>query len=540
MGRHRTVISALVLVLVLVTLLGPVPARTGLAQDAAPAALTDDRRAEFETYVDSTLAMMRVPGAAVAVVQGGEVVYLDGFGVKELGVADPVTPDTLMRVASVTKPVTTTMTATLVDDGRVGWDTPVVELLPNFALADPELTRRLTVADLFCACSGVPNRDAELGFNSFSLTPERLIASAPDFPLTAPFGERYQYNNQMFTIGGYAAAAAAGGGPNNLYDAYALAMRERVLNPIEMERSTFSLADVLADGDYAVSHVVNLAGETHPLALLEDQSIYTAEAPAGALWSSAREMARYVQTQLAGGLAPDGRRVVSRENLERTWESQMVIPAEAGGPPVLNEMLAGYGLGWFVGEYRGQRVLSHGGTAFGFTAEIAFLPEDDLGLVVLTNGPQVGTAYFFTQAIKFRLLELLFDQTPEIDPFLPGLLADLAAETAQVLARLGPVDPSAVAPYLGGYSNPALGEVVVTLRGNRLLFDAGELWFELRPLAGEEATYLFYDGPLGASTDTVTFLKGTAGRPAMVMAVTEAGEALSYTFDQVAPVATPP
>ena len=539
MERHLPVVSALVLVL-LPTLLGLVPASTGLAQDAAPAALIGERRTEFETYVAATLAMMGVPGAAVAVVQGGEVVSLTGFGVKELGGADPVTPDTLMRVASVTKPVTTTLTATLVDDGRVGWDTPVVELLPSFALADPELTRRLTVADLFCACSGVPNRDAELGFNAFALTPEQLIASAPDFPLTAPFGERYQYNNQMFTIGGYAATAAAGGGPHNLYDAYALAMRERVLGPIGMERSTFSLTDVLADGDYAVSHIVNLAGETHPLALLEDQSIYTAEAPAGALWSSAREMARYVQTQLAGGRAPDGRHVVSRENLERTWESQVAIPAEAGGPPVLNEMLAGYGLGWFVGEYRGQRVLSHGGTAFGFTAEIAFLPEADLGFVVLTNGPQVGTAYYFIQAIKFRLLELLFDQPAEIDPFLPELLEHLAIETAHVLAQLGPVDPSTVAPYLGRYRNPVLGEVVVALRADRLLFDAGELWFELRPLMGEKATYLFYDGPLGASTDTVLFREDTAGRPVMVMAVTEAGEALSYTFDLVAPVATPP
>ena len=533
----RSLLMCLSILLVLAA-----PPSLALAQDeltgVAPLPLTGERRAEFAAYVDATLAMMGVPGAAVGVVQGNEIVYLDGFGVKELGADSAVTPDTLMRVASVTKPVTTTMTATLVDDGRIGWDTPVVELLSGFALADPVLTQRLTVADLFCACSGVPNRDAELGFNSFALTPARLIAAARDFPLTAPAGERYQYSNQMFSIGGYAAAAAAGGGPNTLYDAYTLAMRERVLTPIGMERSTFSLADVLADGDYAISHIVNLAGETHPLALLEDQSIYTAEAPAGALWSSAREMARYVQTQLAGGLAPGGARVVFSENLALTWEPRVAIPANPGGPPVLNEMLAGYGLGWFVGEYQGQRVLSHGGTAFGFTSEIAFLPEADLGLVVLTNGPQVGTAYFFTQAIKVRLLELLFDQPAEIDPFLPGLLDDLAADTAQILARLGPVDPSSVAPYLGRYSNPALGEVVVALRGDRLLFDADELWFELRPLVGEEATYLFYDGPLGAFTDTVTFREGAVGQPSLVMAVTEA-EALTYTFESVAPVATP-
>jgi hypothetical protein len=218
----------------------------------------------------------------------------------------------------------------------------------------------------------------------------------------------------------------------------------------------------------------------------------------------------------------------------------VAIPAEAGGPPVIGALEGGYGLGWFVGAYRGQRLLGHGGTAFGFTAEIAFLPEADLGIVVLTNGPEVGTAYYFALAVQIRLLELVFDQPAEIDPVLPGLLADLAAETTQVVAQLGPVDPAAVAPYLGRYGNPALGEVVVALRGGKLLFDAGELWFELRPVVGADGTYLFFDGPQVTPADTVTFQMGGDGRPAMVVALTgAAGEALTYTFEPVAAAATP-
>ncbi len=288
-----------------------------------------------------------------------------------------------------------------------------------------------------------------------------------------------------------------------------------------------------------MSHVVNLAGEPHPLALLDDDSIYTAEAPAGALWSSAREMARYVQTELAGGLAPDGTRVVSTENLVWTWKPRVAIPAESGAPAILNAATQGYGLGWFVGAYKGQRLISHGGTTFGFTSEIAFLPEADLGLVVLTNGPEAGTAYFFTQAVKFRLLEMLFDQPPEIDPLLTEVLGATAAQTAQLLARIGSVDPVAVAPYLGRYTNPTLGEVVVALRDGRLLFDAGEVRLEMRPVVGDGAAYVFYDGPLGSPTDSVTFREGTGGRPAMVLAVTEAdGEALTYTFESLV-AATP-
>ena len=122
---------------------------------------------------------------------------------------------------------------------------------------------------------------------------------------------------------------------------------------------------------------------------------------------------------------------------------------------------------------------------------------------------------------------------------LPGLLDDLAAEIAQVLAQLGPIDPAAVAPYLGRYANPALGEVTVALRGDRLLFDAGELWFELRPVAGEEDTYVLYDGPQVLPTDRVIFGDGADVRPTIVLALTQAGEALRYSFEPLTPAATP-
>jgi CubicO group peptidase (beta-lactamase class C family) len=141
-----------------------------------PLPLAGARLAEFESYVGSMLEKTGVPGAAVAVVQGGEVVYQQGFGVRALGGDAPVTPDTLMMVGSVTKPMTATMAATLVDNGKLAWDTLVVDLLPAFAVADPDLTRRLTVRDAFCACTGLPERDPELIFNAGSLTPERLVA----------------------------------------------------------------------------------------------------------------------------------------------------------------------------------------------------------------------------------------------------------------------------------------------------------------------------------------------------------------------------
>src|SRR5918997_5822165 len=149
-----------------------------------------------------------------------------------MGGSDPVTPETLMMIGSITKPMTATMAATVVDDGELTWETPVVELLPSFAVADPALTERLSIRDAFCACTGLPQRDPEFLFTSATLTPERLITSVKDFPLTAPLGEQFQYSNQLFAIGGYAAAAAAGPEETDLYDAYVSEMQRRLLDPL--------------------------------------------------------------------------------------------------------------------------------------------------------------------------------------------------------------------------------------------------------------------------------------------------------------------
>ena len=355
-----------VLILLLLLLAGPLAA----AQDAtpgtgdaatprpnlagvAPLPFTAQRQAELAAYVAAMLAKTGVPGAAIAVVQDGQVVYQGGFGVRELGQTAPVTPDTLMMIGSVTKSMTATMAATVVDDGLLTWDTPVVALLPEFAVADAELTQRLTVRNAFCACTGLPARDAEFVFASDALTPEGMIASVADFPLTADPGEEFQYSNQMFAIGGYAATAAAAGTADDLYDDYVAAMQQRLLDPMAMPRSTFSLADVLASGDYAGSHGLTLDGGYAPVPLPDEDSFVRAVAPAGALWSSVAEMARYLQTELAGGVAPNGVRVVSPANLDVTWEQQVGIPADPSFPAELTDMAQGYALGWLTGTYHG-------------------------------------------------------------------------------------------------------------------------------------------------------------------------------------------
>lgn len=514
----------------------PAPASTPQVNlsGVAPLPLIGARRAEFEAYAADLMRRLGVPGASVAVIQGGEIVYLEGFGLRQVGGTAPVTPDTLMMIGSVNKSMTSTMAATLVDDGWISWDTPLVDLLPTFAVSDPQRTSSLTIADAFCACTGLPRHDPELLFNFNDLPPEKLITSVAGYPLTAPLGEKFQYSNQMYAIGGYAASAGAGAPPDDLLHGYELLMQDQLLNPLGMDTSTYSLEEVLASGNYAHPYSINLEGQVAPVPLLTDQGFVTSVAPAGALWSSARDMARYVQMELADGVAPDGTRVVSAENLERTRAPRVPIEQQPGGPPFAYESSQAYAMGWVTGAYKGQPLISHNGGTFGFGSQVAFMPEANLGLVILTN--DVAAAGPFTLALQYRLFELLFDQPSEIDPLLSQLFEQQAQQLAQIQAQLGEVDPAAVEPFLGRYTNRDLGEVELRMEGSALILDGGEVHSALRPLmdeAGNVTAYLFADAPLAGAPAPIMLQQDANGRPAIVVTVQdEEGEA-TYTFTRV-------
>jgi CubicO group peptidase (beta-lactamase class C family) len=236
--------------------------------EVVPRQLVDDRRSGFEDYVSTAITKFGVPGAAVAVIQGGEVAYLSGFGIKELGGAEPVTPDTRLMIGSITKPMTTMLAAALIDDGRLNWDTRLVDLLPQFDAGDRSLTQRLTVRDAFCNCSGLPGRDLERYFERGKLTPEAALTALAGVTPVAPFGEQFLYNNLLVASGGYAAGVAArGGAARGVGLTYDAALQERVLSPLGMTRSTFDLAAVRADGDYASPHAADLSGDLRPIPL---------------------------------------------------------------------------------------------------------------------------------------------------------------------------------------------------------------------------------------------------------------------------------
>ncbi len=487
----------------------------------------------LSAFIGEAMATCPVPGASVAVVQDGEVVFLEGFGFREYGGTHAVTPDTLMRIGSVTKPVTTTLAAALVDDGLVSWETPVVDLLPEFALSDRALATRLTLADLFSAATGLPRRDLEFIFESNDYTTDGLLSAVAELPLTAPPGERFQYSNQAFALGGYALASAAGADMDGLRAGYEAAIRHWIFDRLNMRRSTFNLDSVVSSGNHAVPHAPDLSGIPQALPLAVEERFTAAVTPAGAMWSTAREMANFLQLQLGAGVSPEGVRVVSAENLRRTWQPGVTVPPNPDLPPIINAGLAHYGLGWFVGDFGGMTLINHSGGTFGFSSELAFLPEAGVGIAVLANDPRCGA--LLSYAVQYRLFEIMFDLKPVVATEFARYAAALDAQDAIARLMLGDLDAAAVAPVLGSYTNRDLGEITLSLRDGELVIDAGEVSSRVLPvrgLPGEPVRYRALDPPMAAAPGWFTFEPGPDGQPRPVLTVTLVpGEApLVYVF----------
>jgi CubicO group peptidase (beta-lactamase class C family) len=465
-----------------------------------PKVLDDALLAELDAYIEDAMGRYEVPGVEVAVVQDGKLVHLNSFGVREVGKPDRITPRTLMKIGSVTKSMTTMMMATLVDDGRLSWDTPAVQILPSFETSDPELTPQITVRDLVSNSTGLMRRDTEMIFTSNELDAEGVVRSVKTFGFDpkSEFRNTFGYSNQMVASGGYIAAQTAPNRSGDLYQNYIAQMQQRVFGPIGMRDTTFALETVLRS-DHASPHGFNL-DYSHAVVPVEQEEMLTPFAPAGAAWSNAADMARYLITELHHGVAPDGTRVVSEANLGKTWTKQVDLGHGKG-----------YGLGWFTTDYKGQPRIGHGGDTIGFGSNIDFMPEAGIGIVVLTNAGNMST---FGAGVAGRLYELAFDQAFETDAKVGAYFGGIKQAYLDASSAVKPaIDPREIASYEGTYRNAELGEVQLTFRAGELALDAGSFSTQLGSVG--EGRYLFLNPPMPAAM--ITLSRDDRGKPALVL-----------------------
>ncbi|GAC1584938.1 MAG: hypothetical protein NVS3B20_14640 [Polyangiales bacterium] len=421
-------------------------------------ALDEPRLKTLEDFIEEARKQEGIPGVAVAIVEHGAVVFQKGFGVRQAGQTEKVTPNTLFMIGSTTKSLTTLLMAKLIDEGKFAWDTKVTQLMPSFTLGDPEATKKLTMQHTVCACAGLPRQDMEFFFEYDGVSPEQRILSMKDMKPTTGFGETFQYSNTMVALGGYAAAHALDA-TKALGPAYDQAMQSRVLDPLGMKSTTFDFS-LAKRSDHATPHGQGYDLEFKPIPLKDEEGVLSVR-PAGAAWSSVRDMARYVSMELAQGKSAAGTQYVSETNLLKRREKQIKISDKMS-----------YGLGLLMSDDNGVRVVGHPGNNLGFTSDMYFLPDYGVGVVVLSNG---GDTNAFRNAVKRRLLEVLFDGAPEAQRTLAYTLKLASEMNAKEVAKLD-LHPSKTSmdALVHTFDNANLGKVTVRLDGDHYLFDAGE------------------------------------------------------------------
>ncbi|MFF9274619.1 serine hydrolase [Streptomyces griseosporeus] len=466
-------------------------------------------RAEVETAVDQLDDVVRdymrrtgVPGVAVGVVHDDEVLYLKGFGVRKVGTKDQVGADTVFQLASVSKPLASTVVAAAVGEKTVGWNDPVEKYDPGFALKDPWVSRRVTLADLFSHRSGLPDHAGDL-LEDLGYDRSYILNRLRYQPL-APFRAEYAYTNFGLTEAGVAAARAAGTSWEEL-------SAEKLYRPLGMDSTSSSFADYEKAENKAALHVQS--GDTWRAEYVRDAD---AQSPAGGASSTARDMTKWMRLQLGGGKF-EGRQVVDADALAETH-----LPHMLNAPPHSPAGRSGfYGLGWNVSyDDQGRLKLGHsGGFALGAATHVALLPSEKLGIVALTNGQPVGVP----EAITATFLDTAQTGGPTVDwlTFLgPIIKQTLAGERSRVDYSKPPASPApakADSAYTGTYANGYYGPMTVSAQGGELTMQLGpkKQRFALRHYDGNTFSYRT-TGENAVGLSGVTFTVDSGGRATKV------------------------
>ena len=434
-----------------------------LAAGSTPA---PEDHTELVSALDSRIPALasewNVPGIAVAIVKNGTVVFEKGFGFKDRERQLPVTPQTLFAIGSTTKAFTTFVMGTLCDEKKLDWDTPVVTYLPSFQLYDSAVSGRVTPRDLACHRTGVPRHDL-LWVNS-NLTRPQLAYRLRYLPNTDDLRAKWQYNNLMYAAAGYLIEEIT-------HRTWEDAVRDRIFTPLGMSSSTFSVKDSSQD--------LACAYEKRDDAVLrvpyrDIQNI----GPAGSINSCLADLIPWVMLHLNDGVYK-GHRLIQSSTLKDIHAPHMLLsPSEISGVETL-----GYGLGWVIENYRGHRRVWHDGGIDGFTAAISLIPEENIGIIVLTNMGDTPLPYILTHEITDRILKLSFcDWNTEWAQRVKSAEKSLKEErhNKELLRKTGTTPSHPIHEYAGEYEHPGYGTVTIAQNNDALLMTYNGITTPLR------------------------------------------------------------
>jgi CubicO group peptidase (beta-lactamase class C family) len=421
--------------------------------------------ADLDAYVARAMKTFGVPGMSVAIVKDGKVVVAKGYGVRKLGDPAPVDENTLFGIGSNTKAFTSAALAMLVDEGKIAWDDPMYERLPGFQMYDPYVSHEMTIRDLLTHRSGMGLGEGDLLFWPHSTyTRDDIIYRLRFMKPASSFRSRFAYDNLMYIAAGQIIPAVTGKSWDDT-------IRDRILKPLGMSTSNLSTSAFRPGDDYAWPHS-KVDGK---LQVVEFENLDNA-APAGSINSSAAEMGRWVILQLNRGKFADREgRLFSEDRSREMWSAQTILPIGNQPPQLagLQANFAAYALGWGLRDYRGRKLVGHSGGLLGFVSRVLLVPEENLGVVVLTNAEEGGAF----ESIVFHVVDhyLNAPATDWIAAF-KATEEQQEKEAAEVMkkqetARAADSKPTLpLEKYAGVYKDAWYGSATIRLEDEKLVF----------------------------------------------------------------------
>ncbi|MBE2266953.1 MAG: serine hydrolase [Anaerolinea sp.] len=404
--------------------------------------------AALAEWLPEKMADWKVPGVGIAVVKDGEIIHAEGYGVRDRENQLPVTANTMFAIGSSSKAFASAAVALMVDDGKLEWDKPVRDYLPNFKLKDDFASARMTPRDLLCHRSGLPRHDL-MWYNS-TATREQMIDRLQYLEPNRDFRAYWQYQNLMYMTAGYLAGKMAG-------TTWEDVVRTRIFQPLGMKTANFSVSAMQTAPEYALPY----AEKDDEINLMAFRNIDEV-GPAGSINATPLEMAEWVKFHLAKGKVGE-QQVITEASMRQMHTPQMVI-----ADPLWSELygsdMVSYGLGWFIHTFHGETLLQHGGNIDGFSALVSFIPARNMGSVILTNLNQ----NFLHEVVAFYIYELLLgleqrDWHASMKGFIDKV-KDQAKQAKEQSAsdRKPDTQPShPLADYVGDFEHPGYGVLSV-------------------------------------------------------------------------------
>jgi CubicO group peptidase (beta-lactamase class C family) len=414
---------------------------------------------EIDAYAQKVQNDWKVPGMAIAIVKDDQVIFAKGYGVREINKPEQVDADTLFAIASNSKAFTAASICILVDEGKIKWEDPVTKYLADFQMPDPYVTREMTILDLVCHRSGMDTFSGDLLWYDTTYSADEIIHRIRHLKPVSSFRSKFGYQNLMYIAAGKVIEKVSG-------QTWAEFVQSRILDPLQMTRTTTS-STTLSD-NFALPHNESGGNGLRSLAYGNVDNCWGA----CGLNSSVNDLAQWMQLQLNLGMH-ENKKIISANQVLNMWQPNTVVPlSESAIRAVPSRHFQAYGLGFFLYDFHGRKIVTHSGGLDGMISQLAIVPEENLGVVILTNSESSASRF-----VRDRVLECFLTVQDRTDQSGIARAQQERGERATSSknqridqARIKDTTPTlALQQYAGTYNSKMYGDVSITLENDQLV-----------------------------------------------------------------------